>query len=168
MNDDSLINIFIVEDDEVFLKALTHHLHQVKKYKISAFTSGEDCLAKMSKNPDIAILDLNLKGMTGLETLKKIRQTKPDTYVIICSEQEDIQTTLDVLKEGAYEYIIKNENSATRIKNSISHIIKSEEIKNENLELRLRVSKYKLYIGGIAMVVVIAGFLTWWFNLRGH
>lgn len=164
MKENSLISVFVVEDDEVFLKALTHHLNQVKRYKVTTFVSGEACLERMTRNPDIVILDLNLKGIAGIDTLKKIKQIKPDTYVIICSEQDDMQTTLDVMKEGAYEYIIKNENSATRIKNCISNIIKNEDVKSENLELKLRISKYKLYLLVVLVVAVVLGGLTWFLN----
>ncbi len=118
----SLYKIFVVEDDMWYSKYLNHQLSLNPEYEVKVFNDAKSFLAAMHELPDIITLDYNLPDMNGSEILKKIKSISPDTNVIIISGQEDIQTAINLLKDGAYDYITKDDNTKNRIFNIISHI----------------------------------------------
>lgn len=139
-NHNGALSVFIVDDDNMFLKSLEHHLHQkLKPYvNIKAFVTGESFLKDLDMKPDIVVLDYYLNGqdqnaMNGMQVLEKIKLKNPDTAVIMVSGQEQIQVAIDSIKSGAFDYVVKNENVFLRaqnvIKNAIRALKMSEELK---------------------------------------
>jgi two-component system, NtrC family, response regulator AtoC len=118
----SLYKIFVVEDDLWYSKYLNHQLSLNPEYEVKVFNDAKSFLEAMHELPDIITLDYNLPDMNGSEILKKIKSISPETNVIIISGQEDIQTAINLLKDGAYDYITKDDNTKNRIFNIISHI----------------------------------------------
>lgn len=124
-------SVFLVDDDRMFLSSLKNTLLQQFKANVefSTFTSGEECLKKISDNPDIIILDYYLNddqhpdAMDGLSVLKKIKENSGESTVIMVSAQDKLQVALDSIKEGAYEYVAKSESAFVRIQNVIKNII---------------------------------------------
>jgi len=125
------ISICIIDDDEMFLQTLKHYLQGKIKTTLNfkLFKSGEEFLKIANKQKiDIIILDYVLNGtypfaMDGVSVLKKLKQTNPDTKIIILSGQCRIDVALESIKEGAHDYIIKNDNAFINIQNIIKNII---------------------------------------------
>lgn len=132
----SSYKIFVVEDDLWYSKYLNHQLSLNPEYEVRIFNDAKSFLAAMHELPDIITLDYNLPDMNGSEILKKIKSISPNTNVIIISGQEDIQTAINLLKDGAYEYITKDDNTKNRIFNIINHIRDNIGLKNELNQLR--------------------------------
>ena len=128
--------IFIVEDDPMYGRVLSYHISQNPEYDVELFTGGKECIANMFKKPDIITLDYSLPDMLGLEVLQKIRETAPDIPVIIISGQEDIGTAVDLLKAGAYDYIVKNDDAKSRLWNTIKNAREHLSLKREVQSLR--------------------------------
>lgn len=80
------------------------------------FTNGNDCINNLDKNPDIVILDYEMKGIDGIETLKRIKEYNSHIKVIMCSNQEDINIAIRSVKLGAVNYVRKNELAYNKIK----------------------------------------------------
>lgn len=139
----SLYKIFVVEDDMWYSKYLNHQLSLNPEYEVKVFNDAKSFLAAMHELPDIITLDYNLPDMNGSEILKKIKSISPNTNVIIISGQEDIQTAINLLKDGAYDYITKDDNTKNRIFNIISHIRDNIGLQNElNLLREEVIEKY--------------------------
>jgi DNA-binding NtrC family response regulator len=128
--------IFIVEDDPIYGRLLSYHLTQNPEYQVEVFTKGKDCIANMYKHPDIITLDYRLPDMSGLEVLQKIHETTPDIPVIIISGQDDIVTAVELLKAGAYDYIVKNDDAKDRLWNTIKNAREHLKLKREVQTLR--------------------------------
>jgi DNA-binding NtrC family response regulator len=128
--------IFIVEDDPIYGRLLSYHLTQNPEYQVEVFTKGKDCIANMYKRPDIITLDYRLPDMSGLEVLQKIHETTPDIPVIIISGQDDIVTAVELLKAGAYDYIVKNDDAKNRLWNTIKNAREHLKLKREVQTLR--------------------------------
>lgn len=124
--------IFIVEDDPMYGRVLSYHMSQNPDYQVEVFTRGKECIANMYKKPDIITLDYSLPDMSGLQVLQKIQESAPEIPVIIISGQEDIETAVELLKAGAYDYIVKNDDAKSRlwntIKNAREHLILKREV----------------------------------------
>ena len=137
--------IFVVEDDEWYNRLLVHNLSLNPDYEIESFTNGKDCLSNLSKNPDVITLDYQLPDMQGLEVLKKIKAENEEIQVILISEQDEIDVVVELLKYGAYDYIVKSKDIRERLLNTIQNIRNGANLKKEIVSLRTEVQKKYSY-----------------------
>ena len=128
--------IFIVEDNTLYAKVLKRQLSQNESYNVKTFETGRECLASLSEKPDVITLDYTLPDMNGEEVLKEIVKLLPETHVIIISGQNDINTAVKLLKDGAYDYITKGPDTRERLENIIKNIHESDQLRKENSYLR--------------------------------
>ena len=128
--------IFIIEDDPMYGRVLSYHLSQNAENQVEVFTRGKECIANMYKKPDIITLDYSLPDMSGLEVLQKIQASDPDIPVIIISGQNDISTAVGLLKAGAYDYIEKNDDTKSRLWNTVKNAQEHLSLKREVQTLR--------------------------------
>lgn len=146
--------VFLVDDDIMFLDTLKHFLsdEKNKELKISVFKSGEECIENLYLKPDIVVLDYyldgSIKAMDGITTLKKIKTTSPQTYVIMLSGQDNIDIALETINFGAFEYVVKSESAFIRIRNIINNITKTIRLKDNY-------KKYDFYYKLISIIIVL-------------
>ena len=114
--------IFIVEDDKIFSKRLHYQLSLNPDFEIYVFNNGTDLLKALDQEPDLITLDYHLPDITGGEILKKVRDYLPLTPVLIISGQQDVSTALELLKNGAYDYLVKGDDLVNRLRNVIQNI----------------------------------------------
>lgn len=135
--------IFIVEDDEWYRELLNYNLNLNPDFLVKKFSSAENFLAHLHEKPDVVTLDYALPDMAGTEVLKKIKDFDPDIEVIVISEQDRIETAVELLKLGAYDYIIKTRDVRERLLNIIDHIRKSRNLQTRISSLQKEVeTKY--------------------------
>ncbi len=127
--------IFIVEDNELYAQVLKKQLVN-DQFQVKVFYNGKDCITNLGEKPDIVTLDYTLPDMTGHEVLKEIQQKLPDTHVIVISAQENINTAIDLMKSGAYDYIMKAPDTREKLSNIIKNIYKTDQLKTENIILK--------------------------------
>ena len=95
-------------DDEVMICELISEVLQNKGYTVRKSQSGEDALKSISEEkPDIVLLDLNMPGMGGEATLREIKKRHRDLPVIIVSVNTSMNKALELLRDGASDYITK-------------------------------------------------------------
>ena len=111
VNSPNVLNIFLLEDDKWYNKFLLHHLTLNPDNIVESYFTSCDLLKNLYKDPAVIVLDYSLSDGNGADVLKKIKITNPGVYVIIVSGQEDIDTAVDLLKHGATDYIIKNDDT---------------------------------------------------------
>jgi DNA-binding NarL/FixJ family response regulator len=135
--DNKEIIIFLVDDDPLYLKSLEFEFCQNPNLKIITFLKSQACIEKLFLNPDVIILDYILtipheKALDGLQTLIKIKETLPNTQVIMLSALESVEVATNSLKLGASDYVVKNRNTFTHLK---AHIKKHLGINSKEKEL---------------------------------
>jgi DNA-binding NtrC family response regulator len=159
-NTSSKTSLFIVEDDEAWVANLTAKLKS--SYAISSFATGEEALEQLQAHkPSIIILDYHLEGeLSGLDTLKEIRNRLPNAKVVFFSGQDDIQTALNILNSGAYDYVVKGENALNRLKIILRNIESREQLEQEVVELRFRVRRDRLALGGVVVLIFVISFIV--------
>lgn len=140
MKQSSTIKIFAVEDDPVYSKFLKYVLGLNPDFEVEFFSNGKDCLAQLHKSPQIITLDYSLPDLSGEEILKRIKETDSSINVIIISGQENISTAVNLLKQGAYDYITKDEETKDRLLNSLSNAIKNVSLVQELIHLKEEIS----------------------------
>jgi DNA-binding NtrC family response regulator len=107
--------IFLVDDDPFCLILMEHVLRSSGYPKVSAFESGAACLDALTEEPDIIFLDQVMDSVSGTDTLKAIKRFNPDIYVVFVSGQQQVEVAVESLKFGAFDYIVKDEQLATKI-----------------------------------------------------
>ncbi|MBJ6119772.1 sigma-54-dependent Fis family transcriptional regulator [Pontibacter sp. BT310] len=132
--------IFILDDDVWYSELLEYHLSLNPDYEIKKFHSAKDFFASLHENPDVVTVDYSLPDKNGGEVLAKVKELNPDIQVIIISGQEDVATAVALLKQGAYDYIVKDEETADKLWNTINKV-------RENLSLRKEISNLREEIG---------------------
>lgn len=128
-NNKNKVKIFLVDDDALFLKSLEIEFLDNADFTVETYPTGELCIANLSHNPDIIILDYQLDGivknaMNGLETLDKIKAFNPEIPVIMLSSQDKIEVAINCMHHKAFDYVVKSETAFVRLKKIITSIFK--------------------------------------------
>ena len=140
-------NIFIIEDDPVYLKMLTYKINKAGYTNLTSFASGEEGLNALTKGngPDLVLLDFQLGGLNGLDTLREIKIRKPKTEVIVITMVDDEKVKQDCLANGASTYLLKEQSSVDDIVSYIDRIKKKKQSYRQKFIL----------IAGVAIILLI-------------
>lgn len=130
------LKIFILDDDIWYGSMLQHFLALNPDYEVQRFDSSKDFFSKLHEKPDVVTLDYSLPDMDGGEVLKKIKSVHPDIQVVIISGQEDVATAISLLKNGAFDYIVKDDDTKDRLWNSILHLNEIQGLRKEVEQLK--------------------------------
>src|SRR5215467_10903967 len=123
--------ILIVDDEELTLRTIGRAL-QAEGYEVLTATSGEDALRLVAdEKPDLALLDVVLPGINGIDVLRQIRKVSPAMVVVMMSAYHLVDRAVEAMKLGAYDYLIK----PFHIADMVSTIQRAAEM----LALRVRV-----------------------------
>ncbi|MFB0924391.1 MAG: response regulator, partial [Vicingaceae bacterium] len=133
--------IFIAEDDIWYSEILRYHLELNPEYEVKTFDSGKKLIKALHEKPDVITLDYSLPDTNGKELLSFLKKESPNSQVIIVSGQDDISTAVELLKDGAYDYLVKNEDTKDRIWKTILNIREKTNLKNELDQLKNEVQK---------------------------
>jgi len=122
MKTNAALKIYVVDDDTFSLHKYEQLLRNLGYSDITLFNNGQACIENLAQQPDIIFLDQEMEKLNGVEVLKKIKQFNTDIYVVFVSGQEDVQTAVNSLKYGAFDYIVKDDNDTGRIEQVLFRI----------------------------------------------
>jgi len=102
-----MTRVLIIEDDSLVSRTIAAHLKK-KGYELKLAETGEEGL-KLYRDfqPDLTLLDVKLPDLNGLEVLRQIRQTSKNAAVLVMTAFDDMKTTIEAIKAGAFEYLVK-------------------------------------------------------------
>ena len=132
----ALVKVLLVDDEREFVTILTQRLTK-RNCSVTIAHNGNDALAQLEGDKDIevVILDVKMPGPNGIETLKLIKEKLPLVEVIMLTGQSTIDSAIDAIKLGAYDYILK----PIEIEELVSKIEKAACIKQNRDKLILEV-----------------------------
>ncbi|MGA6992678.1 MAG: sigma-54 dependent transcriptional regulator [Candidatus Deferrimicrobiaceae bacterium] len=145
MTMDQKVNILIVDDEEIVRESLAGWLGD-DGYEVGVAENGARALERLpEKDWNLAMVDLKMPGMDGIELMDEIRKVKPETIVIIMTAYATVDTAVKAMKKGAYDYIVKPFNPED-LSMTIRKIIEHQKLVKENLYLRKELKKqYRLH-----------------------
>ncbi len=130
-----------VIDDEPVIRDILEQLLLAEGYDVELSTSGEDALPKFdTASYDLVLLDLLMPGRNGLEILPEIKKIAPQTVVIIITAYASVESAIEAMKIGAYDYVqkpFKHEELLLTIERALSH----KNLREENDRLREELRK---------------------------
>ncbi|HEY0029865.1 MAG TPA: response regulator [Bacteroidia bacterium] len=150
MNHNKLI--FIIEDNDLYSLMLDYNISNESIARCMCFRTGEECIGALDMNPMMIILDYELPGMNGKETLKKIKALKPEIPVIILSIKGDPQLIRELLEEGAFEYLMKEPDSVKKLKKIINS--KINKLTKDEWRTILRMKLFLFFVLVSSLVIV--------------
>lgn len=142
------MKIFIIEDDVIFGKSILYYLSLNPENEISLYTNGKEALAQRYQDPDLIILDYNLPGMNGMEVMQSFHNYNKKFPIIIISAQSDIRIAVNLLKEGAFDYIVKDPDLKDRLWMTMEKVRKFSHYEKKIDQLEAEVSK-KFQVGNL-------------------
>ena len=99
--------VLIVDDEQKFVDYLRKRLEN-RELIVSTAYSGEQALEALKDNPqDVVVLDVLMPGMDGIATLREIKAREPLTEVIMLTGHASVESAIDGMKLGAYDYLMK-------------------------------------------------------------
>ncbi len=139
------VNILIVDDEEIVRESLASWLEE-DGYEVKVAENADRALERLpEKDWNLAMVDLKMPGMDGIELMEEIRKTKPETIVIIMTAYATVDTAVQAMKKGAYDYIVKPFNPED-LSMTIRKIIEHQKLLKENIYLRKELKKqYRLH-----------------------
>ena len=139
------VHILIVDDEEIVRESLSSWL-ELDGYEVGVAENGARALERLpEKDWNLAMVDLKMPGMDGIELMDEIRKAKPETIVIIMTAYATVDTAVQAMKKGAYDYIVKPFNPED-LSMTIRKIIEHQKLVKENIYLRKELKKqYRLH-----------------------
>lgn len=138
---DPKFKIYIVEDDDWYRELLAHVASMNPDFEVRSFSTAKDFLKALPDNPDVVSLDFMLPDMEGIKVLQQVKTFNPEIEVLMVSQQDKIETALDLLKAGAYDYLTKSPDTNERFINTLNHIYKNRTLKKQISRLEKEVNK---------------------------
>jgi len=138
--------ILIVDDEESVRKALGNVLRD-EGYEIVLAGSGKEALDLLAEaQPAIALLDIMMPEMDGIETLKRLKEVRPALPVIMVTGHGGVDEAVKSMRLGAYDFIVKPPDSA-RLVVSVKNGIEGSRLREENETLRKNIEKKYELVG---------------------
>ena len=134
------VNILVVDDEEIVRESLCSWLKE-DGYQAEAVEDGFKALDIIKKKPwNVLFVDLKMPGMDGLEVMRRAKALQPEVPIVIITAYATVNTAVEAMKEGAYDYLVKPFNPE-EISLIIRRLIEKQALLKENIFLRKELKK---------------------------
>ena len=134
--------LLIVEDEETLCESLKRVLER-EGYLVDTLSDAESALEVFEgKSYDLIITDIILPGITGIELLRKIKGRLPEQIVIITTAYASLETAVEALRTGAYDYVVKPVMHE-EIKQIVKNALTQKVLQAENASLKKEIETLK-------------------------
>src|SRR3972149_4461225 len=126
----------LIVDDEKGIRDFLEIMLKKEGYKTAVAVSGEDAIKLFNNSSyDLVISDVRMKGMSGVELLKSIKEINPEIVVLMITAYASVDTAIDAMKAGAYDYITKP-FKIDEVKHIIRNALDKKRLETENILLK--------------------------------
>ena len=125
--------VLLVDDEEQFVEVLAQRL-EARDFQVSTAFNGDDAISFIEEHDtDVVVLDVLMPGRNGIDTLRELKRIRPITEVIMLTGHGTVETAIQGMKLGAYDYLMKPTDTAELV----DKITKASQRKKEQ-EDRIR------------------------------
>ncbi len=134
----------LIVDDEASIRRTLKDILEFEKYEVDEAKDGMECLVKLKKDKyDVILLDIKMPKMDGMEVLERLSVLAPDTPVIMISGHANIDTAVDAVKKGAFDFISKPPD-LNRLLITLRNAMDKSSLITETKVLKHKVSRSKI------------------------
>ncbi len=134
------ISILVVDDEEMIVAILLNYLGD-KGYKVTGIHDSSEAIELVRKSSfDVVFTDLMMPGINGMELVKEINSQNVDTQVIIFTGYASVESAIDAVQQGVYDYI-KKPFRLEEIENVLQHALEKLMLKRENHSLHVKIKR---------------------------
>jgi DNA-binding NtrC family response regulator len=135
--------ILIVDDESVVRESLGNWFRD-EGYLADVSASAKDALEKLGRdNWDVFLLDIRMPGIDGLELQRKIKESHPQATIIIMTAYASVESAVEAMKQGAYDYIIKPFDPDD-LEHTVRKAMERKQLVTENQQLRTKIDELNL------------------------
>jgi DNA-binding NtrC family response regulator len=134
----------LIVDDEASVRDSLYQWFKADGYRVDTAEDAASALKKLQENPwDIILLDIKMPGMDGIELQSRIKQIDKDIVTIIITAYAAVDTAIQALKDGAFDYVTKpvDPDDLSRL---IRNAIEKRRLVTENIQLRQQIEELSL------------------------
>ncbi len=108
--DNLIVTVAVIDDDERLLEVLTQWIGEAPGFScVGSYIDAESALARFDRLvPDVALVDINLPGLSGIECVRRLKERLPQTQFVMLTAYEDSEYVFDALASGATGYLLKS------------------------------------------------------------
>ena len=131
------VRVLLVDDEEQFVDVLSQRL-MTRDFEVFTALSGDEAISALEKaDVDVVVLDVMMPGRDGISTLTEIRRIRPLTEVIMLTGNTTVDTAINGMKLGAYDYLLKPTDTGVLVEklNSAHSRKKEQEERIRNAEV---------------------------------
>ena len=165
--------ILIVDDEESIRQSLAGILHD-EGYEVASAATGKEALDLLSEaQPSLALLDIAMPVMDGIEVLRRFKEARPEMQVIMITGHGTIDTAVQTTKMGAYDFLQKP-LSLERVTLAVKHGLEEFRLRQENETLKKSIERRYEIVGGSTAVqslkrqIALAGPTNGWVLIHGE
>lgn len=162
-------HVLVVDDDASILGVVAEVLED-DGYAVSTASSGEEALELLNDHQfSLVMSDLRLPGINGVEVLEHIKRVSPRTHVIMITSHASLDTSIDAIKHGAYDYLLKPFEDLSLISSAAKRALDAVKLETERSQLirSLKLSNKELArLNGVLHGLAVRDGLTELFNHR--
>ncbi|MEL7118530.1 MAG: sigma-54 dependent transcriptional regulator [Bacteroidota bacterium] len=134
----------LIADDERSIRNTLRDILEFEKYEVDEAVDGMDCIVKLKRNKyDVILLDIKMPKMDGMDVMDRMSVLAPDTPVIMISGHANIDTAVETVKKGAFDFISKPPD-LNRLLITIRNAMDKSSLITETKVLKRKVSKSKV------------------------
>ncbi len=101
------VNVLLVDDERQFVETLAMRM-EVRDFEVATACSGEEALAYLRDHDvDVAVLDMFMPGLSGMDTLRELKKIRPHTEVILLTGHATVEAAVEGMRLGAFDYLVK-------------------------------------------------------------
>ncbi|MBN2416116.1 sigma-54-dependent Fis family transcriptional regulator [bacterium] len=134
--------IMVVDDNRNTRRLINDILMRTDRYEIIPASTGEACLRKLEEDPvNLVLLDIQMPGIDGMQTLKQIKDRNPRLPVIMMTAHGTIGHAVETMREGAYDFVTKpfsKERLTVTVQNALEASMLETEVQTLRSELKER------------------------------
>lgn len=139
--------ILVVDDNELFRESIVETLRR-QNYSVDAAKDGPGALQMVqASNYNLVISDMKMPGMTGIQLLENIKKLDPDMPFLIITAYGAIETAVDAMKKGAYDFLQKSDNLIRELEMTVERTLQFQSLLTENRNLKTVLKKQTDFIG---------------------
>lgn len=136
----SNVRVLVVDDEEIVRESLSDWLKKFG-YQVETAENGTRGLEKIrAQKWNVLLVDLKMPDISGLEVLRQARKMQPDASVVIITAYATVDTAIQAMKDGAYDYVVKPFDP-DEISALIKRIVEHQDLVDENIFLRRQLTQ---------------------------